>query len=157
MAEDSDYTFLTRREIAASGIGSDPKVVAAFEGLQNAAFSANPASAAAAQEAAESAAAAATGAQDAADTAAFDAAAALALADDAYDLAGTKVTKSLGPAWAAPSGIQARSTLAAYVAPTISGPPTQAEVQALADAVQAMSRALVAVIADLRANEALTP
>lgn len=162
--EDSEFTILNRREIAASGIGSDPKAVASYEALQNAAFNSNPAAAAAAQETADTAAAAAatadaaaTAAQSAADTANASASDAQTRADDAYDLAATKVTKGAGAAWAAPSGTAARTSLAAYVAPVVSNPPTQAEMQALADAVQAISRAVVALVTDLRANEAIKP
>jgi hypothetical protein len=175
---DSEYVELTRRDIAGSGLGSDPKTIAAFESLQNAAFRNNPAAAEAAQETATDAAAAAAAAdanaaaaaaaaaladasaataQGAADTAAATAATAQARADGAYALAETKVEMSAGPAWAAPSGTATRAAYAAYTAPVVSNPPTQAEMQALADAVQALSRAMVALVTDLRANEALTP
>jgi hypothetical protein len=162
--QDATVTRMNRREIASSGIGSDPKAIATFEALQEFAFDANPAAAAGAQEAADEAAAAAAvadaaaaAAQTAATTAATSAGTAQGRADEAYDLAADKVDKSTGAAWAPPTGTLSRATLASYTAATISNPPTQAEVQAVADAVQAMSRALAAVITDLRATEALKP
>lgn len=154
---DEEYTALTRREIAASGIGSDPKAIAAWESIQQAAFAANPQAAAQAAQQAAQANTAASGAQSTADDALFDANAALALADDALEAVAGKVTKSAGPAWAAPTGPASRAALAGYAAPAISNPPTQAEVQSLADAVAALSAALVAAITDLRSNQALTP
>lgn len=162
---------LTRREIAASGIGSDPKAISAFEDLQEFAYRSNPAAAEAAKATAEQAGAAAAtadtkadAAQGAADAAAGTASAAATAAvaaqnraDDAYDLAATKADKSTGASWAAPSGTEARTGISAYSAPTISNPPTQAEVQAIADAVQTLSRAVVALITDLRATGAIKP
>ncbi|QPQ55597.1 hypothetical protein IC614_03065 [Allosphingosinicella flava] len=157
LAEGETLTRLTRRDIASSGIGSDPKAIAAFEALQDAAFDANPAAAAEAQQTAQQADTKAETAQSTATDAATAAANAQNRADDAYDLADTKVERSAGPAWAAPSGASARTSVTAYTAPAISNPPTQAEVQALANALQEHSQAMVALITDLRANETLTP
>lgn len=88
-------------------------------------------------------------AQTMADTAQDAAAAAQATANDA-------VPKNAGDAWAAPTGTEARTAYAAYVSATISDPPTQAEVQVMSDGLQAVSQHLVALIADLRGNGALT-
>ncbi len=162
--DEQSFTFLNRREIAASGLGTDPKTIASYEALQEAALRLNPQAAAQAQESADNAAAdaaaaeaAATAAQTAATDAGTAAATAQARADDAYDLALTKANKSTGASWAAPTGTVSRVTFATYTAPAISNPPTQAEVQALANHVQVLSQALAAVITDLRATEALKP
>ena len=58
--------------------------------------------------------------------------------------------KSTG--WTAGSGTHNRGSFSAYSAPTISGSYTQAEVQALADALQATARRLYSLEADLRAK-----
>lgn len=107
--------------------------------------------------------AAADAAQDSAISAIADAAAASANAaaaqsdaTDALGIAGTAVQQDLGPAWTAPTGTASRVSFATYTAPVISASPTQAEVQAVANAVQALSRALKAVVDDLTANGALT-
>lgn len=105
--------------------------------------------------AATAAAAAATTAADAATAAlAAQATANAALTPAQGDL--VYVQRGLGPAWAAPTGTASRSTFATYAAPVISNPPTQAEVQAVADATQANSQRLKALIDDLQANGALT-
>jgi len=54
--------------------------------------------------------------------------------------------------WGTASGTAARTAYATYGAPTISNPPTQAEVQALADHVQILSERLKALIDDLHAT-----
>lgn len=111
----------------------------------------------AAQNAADAAAAAAAiadtkavDAQDSADTAqttatgaVSDAATAQAQADAAYALAGTKVTKNQT---AAPA-------YTAYPGQTISAIPTQAEVQALDNAVKAASAALASTISKLHSAD----
>lgn len=51
-----------------------------------------------------------------------------------------------------PTGTLARAIFATYTAPTISASPTQAEVQAVADALQVVSRTLAALITDMKAN-----
>lgn len=103
-----------------------------------------------------------TAANDAADAANTAAAAALAAAtaqstaESAGGIAATAVQQNLGPSWSAPSGTASRASFATYTAPVISASPTQAEVQGVADAVQAVSRALKAAVDDLRANGALS-
>lgn len=57
--------------------------------------------------------------------------------------------------WGAPTGTVSRTALAAYAGQTVSNPPTQAEVQALDDAVKALSQHVVALITDLRTIGAL--
>jgi hypothetical protein len=51
----------------------------------------------------------------------------------------------------AATGTADRSTFATYAAPTISASPTQAEVQAIANHLQVISRHLKAIIDDLKA------
>lgn len=75
---------------------------------------------------------------------------------DAFELLAPFVRQDQGAAWTAASGTEARTALAAYAGQVISNPPTQAEVQALDDAVKANSQHLVALINDLRSNGALT-
>lgn len=70
------------------------------------------------------------------------------------DVAST-VVGGEGAAWAAATGTEDRTALAAYAGQVVSNPPTQAEVQALDNAVVALSRHVVAAINDLRANRAL--
>jgi len=55
--------------------------------------------------------------------------------------------------WNAPTGTLARGTYAAYVGQTVSNPPTQAEMQALDDAVKLMSQTLAAALTDLRTQK----
>ena len=57
-----------------------------------------------------------------------------------------KVAKNGSTGWSAATGTGSKSTFATYSAPTISNPPTQAEVQALANAVQVLSQRMKAVI-----------
>ena len=64
-------------------------------------------------------------------------------------LPATYVAKDTTTNWVAQTGTAERTTMATYTAPTISNPPTQAEVQALANAVQALSRRQKALIDDL--------
>lgn len=117
------------------------------------------AAAAAAQTTASGASTAAGTAQTTASAAASAAATAQTTANGKLSQAtadGLYVHQDLGPAWAAPSGTLSRAAYAAYVSPTISNPPTQAEMQAVSDALQALSRAMVGVITDLKANGALS-
>lgn len=51
-----------------------------------------------------------------------------------------------------PTGTLSRATFATYTAPVITSAPTQAEVQAIADALQAVSQTLAALITDMEAN-----
>lgn len=60
----------------------------------------------------------------------------------------------VGSNWTAATGTASRATFATYTAPVISNPPTQAEVQAIADAVQVLSQRTKAVIDDLIGNSA---
>lgn len=53
--------------------------------------------------------------------------------------------------WGTPSGTLARTTFATYAGQTITNPPTQAEVQAIDDALVIVSRRLGALITDLKA------
>lgn len=66
------------------------------------------------------------------------------------------VLKAQGAAWTAATGTESRSALAAYAGQVVSNPPTQAEMQALDNAVKANSQALAALINDLKANGTLT-
>lgn len=75
---------------------------------------------------------------------------------DAYDALAPFVRQDQGAAWSAATGTEARTALASYAGQVVSNPPTQAEMQALDDAVKAMSQALVAAINDLRGNGSFT-
>lgn len=66
------------------------------------------------------------------------------------------VRQDQSPAWATPTGTLSRAGFAAYAGQTVSNPPTQAQMQALDDAMKAHSQALAALITDLRAIGALT-
>lgn len=57
-----------------------------------------------------------------------------------------KVDKNTSSGWSAPTGTTSKSGFATYTAPTISASPTQAEVQAIADHLQALSRHMKALI-----------
>lgn len=61
----------------------------------------------------------------------------------------TKVLDARRTGWTAATGTANRATFATYTAPTISASPTQAEVQAVADAAQVNSRTLKALLDDL--------
>ena len=61
-------------------------------------------------------------------------------------------TATAAGTYGAPTGTVSRAAFATYTAPTISVVPTQAEVQAIADALQAVSRTLAALVTDMRAN-----
>lgn len=142
--------LLGSAEIAA--FASSPAAVENYLAIQEAAFTSNPQSAAAAQIAADQAAIDAAAAQSAADAAAADAATKI----DQTDGDARYVRQDQSPAWVDPSGTLARATYATYTAPVISLAPTQAEVQALADHVQILSRTLAALITDARAVNVLT-
>lgn len=68
------------------------------------------------------------------------------------DLGGDFVAKETSSGWASPTGTAERTTFTTYTAPTISNPPTQAEVQAVADAVQILSRRMKALVDDLKSS-----
>lgn len=57
--------------------------------------------------------------------------------------------------WTAGTGTANKGVYAAYSAATISNPPTQVEVQALADALQAATRRIVSLETALRNNGAI--
>lgn len=99
------------------------------------------------------------GAVDALEEAAEDAALSLTSLDariDAFEVLGPLVEQDVGAAWSAATGTEARTALASYAGQVISNPPTQVEVQALDDAVKAISQHLVAFINDAKANGVLT-
>lgn len=66
------------------------------------------------------------------------------------------VRQDIGSAWTAATGTISRAAYASYAGQTVTNPPTQAEMQALDDAVKAMSQAVVGLITDLKANGVLT-
>lgn len=68
------------------------------------------------------------------------------------DLATSFVGVVGSSSWTAATGTADRATFATYTAPTISAIPTQAEVQAVANAVQVLSRHMKALIDDLKAT-----
>lgn len=68
----------------------------------------------------------------------------------------TVVRADQGPAWVAATGAASRASFATYAAPAISNPPTQAEVQAIANALQTLSQRMKAIIDDTIANNVLT-
>lgn len=68
-----------------------------------------------------------------------------------------KVDKATSTGWTAATGTAAKNTFATYTAPTISASPTQAEVQAIANHVQILSRQLKAVKDALLGAEVITP
>lgn len=63
---------------------------------------------------------------------------------------GGKLAKSTFSTWVSATGTAERATFATYTAPTISASPTQAEVQALADHMQILSRRMKALIDDVK-------
>lgn len=74
---------------------------------------------------------------------------------DNLGTSGTFVRTVTSSGWSGPTGTAERSAFATYTAPTISNPPTQAEVQAVANAVQVISRHMKALIDDLKAAGAI--
>jgi hypothetical protein len=60
-------------------------------------------------------------------------------------VAGTQVVGTRSTGWAADTGTAEKGAKATYAAPTISNPPTQAEVQNIANALQGATRELKAV------------
>jgi len=56
----------------------------------------------------------------------------------------------LKPVYETPVGTLDRTTFTTYTAPVISNPPTQAEVQAIADHLQILSEHLAAIITDVK-------
>jgi hypothetical protein len=66
------------------------------------------------------------------------------------------VRQDQGAAWTAPAATVSRAAVPAYVAPTITNPPTQAEVQAIATQLAALTSAVAGIVTDLQGNGALT-
>ncbi len=160
--EDFAYTQLGDREIAASGLGTSPRGIAAYRDLQRAVYELQPIDTAAAQAAADAAAesaaladAAANAAQETGELAQGTADSAMARADDAYDLAETKVTKDNGPTFAAPIATPARTALPSYAGGGAAVAYDQAEIAALKAQVAALTGIVAGIITDLRANGAL--
>lgn len=75
---------------------------------------------------------------------------------DAYDALAPFVRADQTTTWATPTGTFDRTTWAAPTSFTVSSPPTQAEVQAIAAHVVLLSQHMAALISDLRGNNALT-
>ncbi|QZP07773.1 hypothetical protein [Caenibius sp. WL] len=71
------------------------------------------------------------------------------------EAAATFVVKDTTANWGSPTGTASRAAFATYTAPVVSDPPTQAEMQALANHVQTLSRTLKALIDDLRTSEVI--
>lgn len=69
-----------------------------------------------------------------------------------YLVGGTQVLISRRTGWSNWTGTSSRASHASYTAANISNPPTEAEVQAIADALQDVSQAMRALIADLHAT-----
>lgn len=69
----------------------------------------------------------------------------------AYPVADFISANNTQTGWGTPSGTLARTTFASYAGQTVSNPPTQAEVQAIDDALVIVSRRLAALITDLLA------
>lgn len=68
----------------------------------------------------------------------------------------TYVRRGQAPGWASATGTAARSAFATYAAPTISNPPTQAQVQAIAAHLQILSQHVKALIDDAKTVQLLT-
>lgn len=66
----------------------------------------------------------------------------------------TYIRSGLMTGWASATGTASRAAFATYTAPTISNPPTQAQVQAMATHIQVLSRTLKAIIDDLKTLQA---
>lgn len=69
--------------------------------------------------------------------------------DSLYRVNGVRVVDDRQTGWALWTGTTSRATHATYTAPVISSPPTQAEVQAIANALQNVTRAFFALQTDL--------
>jgi hypothetical protein len=70
-------------------------------------------------------------------------------ADGSYFINSNRIITGRKTGWTAPSGTVARSTFNADDNTTVSGSPTQGEVQAIADRLQATRRVLAALLYDL--------
>lgn len=62
-----------------------------------------------------------------------------------YEIDGTQVVGPRDTGWSADTGTADKSAHATYTSPTISNPPTQAEVQAISDALQAATQQIKAL------------
>lgn len=69
-----------------------------------------------------------------------------------YDSGSGEIKVSPAGAFDVPTGTQNRAAYPTYTSPAISNPPTQAEVQAISDGLQAVSRTLAALISDMKGN-----
>lgn len=67
-------------------------------------------------------------------------------------IAGTQVVRARITGWEAPTGTAERDTFSTFTAATISNPPTQSQVQTIANHVQLLSRHVAALIADMRSH-----
>lgn len=74
------------------------------------------------------------------------------LATDSSTLTGL-IWLAASTGWGAASGTLSRAAYASYAGQTVSNPPTQAEMQALDDAVRLLSRTVAALITDLRTQK----
>lgn len=72
------------------------------------------------------------------------------------DADGRYVLQDQTSAWTSATGTGSRAALASYAGQTVSSPPTQAEMQALDDALKAHSQAIVQLINDLKTVNVLT-
>lgn len=70
----------------------------------------------------------------------------------AYQVNGTQVVSSRKTGWGSPSGTLSRAAYAAYAGQTVSNPPTQAQVQALDDAVKLLSQTVAALLTDMHGS-----
>lgn len=135
--DDVEFTILSDREIAGTGLGTSPSAVSSYSDMQRFVFQLQPADtkaveakAGAAQESANAAQATGDAAQSAADGAQVR-------ADDAYTLAEGKVTKTTLTSPAAYSG-------------TASATYAQAEVQALMEKVASLTVTVQQIVAALK-------
>lgn len=71
---------------------------------------------------------------------------------DPVKVDGSQVVGDRKAGWTVPTGTVQRSGFATYTAPTIGDPVLTAHVQAMADNLQAVSRTLAALIADIHAT-----
>lgn len=65
--------------------------------------------------------------------------------DGVLKLAGVQAVGAPDTGWVADTGTALKTTVATYTAPTISNPPTQAEVQAIANALQSATQQVKAL------------
>lgn len=147
--QDFNYTHLRDAEIALA-VGGSPRAIAAFRDLQRASFQNGP-------DAVKTVSAAADQAQATGETAQASAQGAQDRADAAFELAGEKVARNLGPVFNAVSGTISRAPYTIYSAGSASAIYDPGQLQAVMDALQALSQHFGAVVTDLRNNETLTP